>query len=185
MKNLLSAAMLFAAFATTALAGGPLQLTSTDGKPVAIALEGKTTVLLFISTQCPVSNDYNTRMAALHKEFAPKGVQFVFANANSTESAADVFQHAKDKGFTFAVYKDPDNKLADKLSAQVTPEAFVYNAKGELAYHGSVDDSRAEARVTKQPLKDAIAAVLAGKAPAVAESKAFGCTIKRAKSASE
>ena len=147
---------------------------------LSIPLEGKTTALVFIATECPVSNDYNGRMKELYGEYKAKGVDFVFVNSNSSESAAEVVQHAKDNGFTFAVHKDPDNKLADRFSAQVTPEVFVFDKSGKVAYHGSIDDSRAIERISKRPLKDALDAILAGKAAPVAESKAFGCTIKRA-----
>lgn len=181
MKSISQAVLALAACAALLPASEPLSLTSTDGKPVSISLEGKTTALVFVATQCPVSNDYNSRMKDLHGEYKAKGVNFVFVNSNSSESAADVVKHAQDNGFAFAVLKDHDNKLADRLSAQVTPEVFVFDKTGKIAYHGSIDDSRAIDRISKRPLKDALDAVLAGKAAPVAESKAFGCTIKRAK----
>lgn len=181
MKSLRQAVLALAACAALLPAAEPLSLTGTDGKPVSISLEGKTTALVFVSTQCPVSNDYNGRMKALYNEYKAKGVNFVFANANSVESPTDVAKHSTDNGFTFAVHKDNDNKLADRFSAQVTPEVFVFDKTGKVAYHGSIDDSRAVDRISKRPLKDALDAVLAGKAAPVAQSKAFGCTIKRAK----
>lgn len=181
MKSLRQAVLALAACAALLPASEPLSLTGTDGKPVSISLEGKTTALIFVATQCPVSNDYNSRMKDLYSEYKAKGVDFVFVNSNSSEPAAEVVKHAKDNGFSFAVHKDNDNKLADRFSAQVTPEVFVFDKTGKVAYHGSIDDSRAVDRISKRPLKDALDAVLAGKAAPAAESKAFGCTIKRAK----
>lgn len=179
MKSIRHAVLALASCAAILPAAEPLVLTGTDGKPVTVKLEGKTTALVFVSVQCPVSNDYNGRMKELYSEYKPKGIDFVFVNANATESATDVVKHAQDNGFNFAVLKDVDNKVADRFSAQVTPEVLVFDKSGKAVYHGSIDDSRAEARITKRPLKNALDAVLAGKAVPVAESKAFGCTIKR------
>jgi len=161
------------------------QLSDLQGKPVAIDTGGSdVTALLFIATKCPISNDYNERMNAIYKEFAPKGVKFVFVNANSSEPAAEVADHAKQHQFAFAVYKDEGNLLADRLNAQATPEVFVFDRKGDLRYHGYVDDSRNAANIKVQGLRMALTALLAGTQPNPAETKAFGCTIKRARKAS-
>ena len=76
-----------------------------DGNPVSISLaKADATVLIFISTQCPISNSYNDRMNALYKEYAGKNVQFVFANANANESPDEIQQHAHANHFGFKVY---------------------------------------------------------------------------------
>jgi protein-disulfide isomerase len=158
-----------------------LKLKSLDGAPATIKTEGKITAVVFIATQCPISNDYNERMKALYADYASKGVQFVFVNSNSTEPPEEVARHAKQHGFQFAVYKDPDNKEADRFAAEVTPHVFVLDKTGTVAYRGAIDDQRNEEKVTKKPLREALDALLTGKAVPVTEHKAFGCTIKRAK----
>jgi peroxiredoxin len=143
------------------------------------SLRGDVTVVTFIATQCPVSNAYNERMKAVYRDYSAKGVKFVFINANSTEPASEVATHAKRVGFAFPVYKDANNVLADRFGAQVTPESYVIDKTGTIRYHGSIDDSMMEARVERRGLRLALDAVLAGQTPPVAETKAFGCTIKR------
>jgi peroxiredoxin len=151
-----------------------------NGSPVQFsALRGPVTVVVFTSTNCPVSNAYNGRMNAVYRDYSAKGVKFIFVNANQNESAADVASHAKSVGFVFPVYKDPNNVLADRFDAQVTPETYVIDSTGTLVYHGQIDDSRNEQRVQQQGLRMALDAVLAGKPVGVAETKAFGCSIKR------
>lgn len=147
-------------------------------------LRGATTVVMFLSTTCPISNDYNDRMTALFNDYASKGVHFVFVNSNSTEAAAEVDKHAKHVSFPFLPYKDRDNVVADKFGATVTPEAYLIDKDGKLVYHGSIDDSRNEARITAKPLRKALDAMLSGKAIETGETKAFGCTIKRVKKSS-
>jgi len=179
MKSIRQAVLVLAACAAILPAGEPLKLNSLDGQAVSIGLDGKTTAVVFVSVQCPVSNAYNGRMKALYSEYKAKGIDFVFVNANATESAGAAARHAQ-ANFNFTVYKDPDNKVADRLSAQVTPEVFLFDKSGKVVYHGSIDDSQAEARISKRPFKDALDAVVAGKTVPAAESKAFGCSIKRA-----
>ena len=150
------------------------------GNPVSFsALRGPATVVTFISVQCPVSNAYNQRMNAIYKDYSAKGVKFIFVNANRTESRDDVRQHAERVGFAFPVYKDDNNVLADRFNAQVTPESYVIDSAGVIRYRGSIDDSQNEAHIKTQRLRLALDAVLAGNAVEQAETKAFGCSIKR------
>ena len=161
------------------------QVRDLDGRAVSFSsLKGPVTVVTFIATQCPVSNSYNQRMIDLYKDYAPKNVKFVFVNANRSEPAGEVRAHAKRVGFTFLVYKDPDNVIADRFDAQVTPESYVIASDGILRYHGSIDDDMNVARVHTQRLRLALDAVLAGKPVPAVETKAFGCTIKRVHKAS-
>lgn len=161
------------------------EVTGVKGGPVKYsALKGDTTVVIFVSTACPISNGYNDRMKAIYNDYSAKGVHFVFINANSTEPAAEVAAHAKAHGFPFPVYKDAAGAVADLFGAQVTPETFVMDKDGVIRYHGYVDDSVVEARAHSQGLRMALDAVLAGKAVPMAQTKAFGCTIKRRRRAS-
>lgn len=151
-----------------------------DGSPVQFsALKGNVTVVMFISVQCPVSNSYNDRMNALYQDYAQKGVKFIAINANRTEPASAVADHARAHDFQFTVYKDDGNVAADRFGASVTPETYVIDSNGILRYHGSIDDSQNPAHVATQRLRLALDAVLAGKEPPQTETKAFGCTIKR------
>ena len=137
------------------------------------------TVLIFISTKCPISNSYNDRMSALYKEYAGKNVQMIFVNANANEAPAEIEEHAKANRFSFPVYKDAANVLADKFAATVTPETYVFDKSGVLRYHGYIDDAANAARVQVQGARKAIEAVLAGKQVEMEEARSFGCTIKR------
>lgn len=161
---------------------GDFTLRDLKGAEVtSSALSGNVTAILFISTKCPVSNAYNERMSALYRDYASKGVKFIFVNSNQTEPAADVEEHIRNNGFSFAVYKDRPNVVADLFRAQATPEAFVLDASGTIRYHGYIDDSQDSARITKQGLRPALDALLAGASVDPAETKAFGCSIKRVK----
>ena len=139
----------------------------------------KGTVLIFIATQCPVSNGYNERMEKLAQDFKARGINVIGINANSTESAADVKDHAAKNNLTFTILKDNGNKVADQLGATRTPEAYFLDAGNKLLYHGRIDNSRDITQVNSNELRDALEATLAGKPVPKATANAFGCSIKR------
>lgn len=143
------------------------------------SLRGPTTVVIFVSTRCPISNAFNGRMNDLYKTYSAKGVKFIFIDSNANESAAEVAQHSKSVGFLFPVYKDMNNVVADRFGAQSTPETYVIDQENIVRYHGYIEDSINPARVRKHGLQMAIDDVLAGKPVETGETKAFGCTIKR------
>jgi peroxiredoxin len=145
------------------------------------SLAGKNgTVLLFIAVQCPVSNAYNERMEKLAADYKAKGIAVVGINSNVAEDAAAVKAHAAEHKLSFPILKDPGNKIADKLGASVTPEAYFLDASNKLLYHGRIDNSRNAAQVETSDLRNALDAALNGKPVEKTEAKAFGCTIKRA-----
>lgn len=144
-------------------------------------LKNKYTVLMFIATQCPVSNDYNERMAKLHRDYASKEIAFVGINSNKQESVEEIKEHSTENGFKFVVLKDWNNVVADAYGAQFTPEIFVLNSEGVTVYHGRIDDGRNPAKIKTHDLRETLDALLAGKPVPKPETKAFGCTIKRVK----
>lgn len=144
------------------------------------SLSGKNgTVLIFIAVQCPVSNGYNERMEKLAQDYKARGINVIGINANSTESAADVKEHAAKNNLTFPILKDNGNKIADALGATRTPEAYFLGAGNKLLYHGRIDNSRDITQVNSSELRDALEATLAGKPVPKTTANAFGCSIKR------
>jgi peroxiredoxin len=139
----------------------------------------KGTVLLFIAVQCPVSNAYNERMEKLAEDYKAKGIAVIGINSNVKEDADAVKAHAAEHKLTFPILKDPGNKIADKLGASVTPEAYFVDQNNKLLYHGRIDNSRKADQIETSDLRNAMDASLAGKAVEKTEAKAFGCTIKR------
>jgi len=162
----------------------PFTLKDPDGKEHSLSdflSSHNYTVLMFIATQCPISNDYNERMAALHKDYAPKNIAFVGINSNKQEGVEEIKEHAAKNGFAFPILKDWNNIVADAYGAQVTPEVFVLDQQAVVLYHGRIDDARNPAKITSHDLRVTLDALLAGKPVSRTKTKAFGCTIKRVK----
>jgi peroxiredoxin len=133
-----------------------------------------------MAVQCPVSNAYNERMEKLAQDYQAKGINVIGINSNVAESADAVKAHAAEKHLTFTILKDAGNKVADRLGASVTPEAYFLDAANKLLYRGRIDNSKNADGVTASELRDAIDATLAGKPITKTTANAFGCTIKRA-----
>lgn len=157
-------------------------LPDVDNKERSLkSLAGKNgTVLLFIAVQCPVSNAYNERMEKLAQDYKAKGIAVIGINSNVAEDASAVKTHAGENKLSFPILKDSSNKIADKLGATVTPEAYFLGGNNKLLYHGRIDNSRNAAQIETSDLRNALDASLAGKEVEKSEAKAFGCSIKRA-----
>jgi len=135
-------------------------------------------VLVFLSAECPVSNEYVARLNTLARDYQGQ-VNFLGINSNWNESPDQIRKHASDYRLAFPVYKDLNNAAADILGITLTPQAVVLDREQKLEYRGRIDDSQKIARVTRSDLRAAIDAVLAGRPAPAAETKAFGCTLKR------
>ena len=185
----LSALLVFI-FAAAAFALEPAQkaadftLKDTNGKEIKLSsYQNQNVVLIFVSTKCPYSNAFNSVMAKLANDYSSKGFVFLGINSNQAESVDQIANHAKENGLSFAILKDPENKVADLYGAQVTPEAFVIDKSGTVRYHGALGSSGRPttdpAEATSNEIRAALDELLAGKEIAKAKTKAFGCTIKR------
>ena len=141
--------------------------------------ENKAVAVIWVSTRCPVSNNYNERMEKLYQKYKGKGVAFIGINSNKAEDANEVKEHAKKYGLTFPIVKDPNNVIADNYEATKTPEVYVFNKDKKLLYHGRIDDSQKVEKITTHDLTTALNEILDGKAVSNPKTKAFGCSIKR------
>jgi hypothetical protein len=142
------------------------------------SLKGKVTAVIFFSTRCPMSNAFNYRRDVLYHDYGDR-VRFIVVDSNFNESLDEVRQYAKETGFDFPVYQDVDNQFADLMGARSTTDTFVLDAAATTRYHGYIEDSPNPARTTKQGLRLALDAVLAGQPVATSETRAVGCAIRR------
>lgn len=161
------------------------RLKDTAGKVWSLEAckDKKAVVVLFIGTQCPINNAYMPRLAELHKEYAPKGVQFLAINANEHDTPKAIAEHAATHKLPFPVLRDENHLAADRLGAQRTPEAFVLDARRVLRYQGRIDDQFGigfqRPQPTRRDLVEAIEEILAGKPVSQAKTPVAGCIIAR------
>ncbi len=158
------------------------KLTDYAGKTHQLSdYAGKVVVIDFLSKDCPWSRGAAPAIAELAKSYEGQEVVFIGINSNEGVTADAMSKYAKDGSIPYPIAIDPQNKYADTVGATRTPEIYVIDRAGKLAYHGAYDDRKSPEQVGDENYtKDAIDAVLAGKPVAKAEVSAWGCSIKRA-----
>jgi len=158
-------------------------LPDVNGKTHSLReFRGKATVLVFTSTQCSITNAYTDRLKSIVSDYSPKGVSLIAVNSNSDEAVDQIRDHMQKNGVGWNVLKDQGGKVAGLYGAERTPEAFIIDSEGVIRYHGRIDDSFEAARVKRNDLRVALDELLSSRAVSVAETKAFGCQIKREQS---
>jgi thiol-disulfide isomerase/thioredoxin len=140
---------------------------------------GKIVVLLFIRTDCPISNRYAPTIQEMSAHFG-KHAQFFLVYPVDSESSAQIRKHLKDFGYTLPALRDPDRDLVRASQVTITPESAVFAANGQLLYHGRIDDwyaefGRARPAPTTHELSSTLEAAIAGKPAPVATAPAVGC----------
>ena len=142
---------------------------------------GKPVVLIFIRTDCPLSNRYVPTVQKLSAEYATK-VDFWLVYPDKEESTAVIERHLHDYNYKIPALRDPQKGLVKLSQVQVTPESAVFDPNGKLVYHGRIDNwyrdfGHARVAPTTHELDDAIQAVLRGKKPQVTAAAGVGCYI--------
>ncbi|MDB0068644.1 redoxin domain-containing protein, partial [Akkermansiaceae bacterium] len=171
-------------------------LPATDAKTYTLKdfSGGKALAVIFTTNHCPDAITSHDRMVALVDHFKGKGVNFVAINSNSPEGLHppelgwtiydDGFEHmkliAKDKKFNLPYLYDGETQgTAKAYGAIATPHVFIFDGDLKLRYDGRIDNGRRRVGpVEKNEARDAIEAILAGKEPAVTNTRPVGCTTK-------
>jgi peroxiredoxin len=163
----------------------PFSLKGTDGETHSLAdFAGKKhVVVVFTCNHCPVAKAYEDRLIQITKDYAPKDVVFLAVNPNdATKYPEDSFDEMKKraaaKSYPFAYLRDADSSVAKAYGAKVTPHVYVVDTKGVVRYVGRIDDNMDTGKVKQNDLREALDSLLAGEKIEVANTKAFGCSIK-------
>jgi hypothetical protein len=163
-----------------------VKMENVDGRRLSIAdvAGAHGTLVIFSCNHCPWVRAWEDRIIAVASDAAARGVGVIAINSNDPaaypgDSFAEMQARAKAKGYGFPYVMDATSEVGRAFGATHTPEVFLFDAHGKLAYHGAIDDNaRDVAKVNQHFLQDALAAVVAGKTPALQETKALGCSIQ-------
>ncbi len=171
---------------TSAILGQQIEdfaLPDTSGKLVSLTdfSAMKALAVVFVGTECPVNNAYLQRLGEMAKEYGPQKVQFLAINANSHDTAEDVAEHAREHQLTIPVLKDDGNRIADRFTAERTPEAFVLDERRKVRYRGRIDNQYGvgfrRPQPTRQDLALALDEVLAGRSVSEPVTEVSSCRI--------
>jgi thiol-disulfide isomerase/thioredoxin len=139
-------------------------------------------VFVFMSPQCPLSENYASTVKNLAKKYAGE-VSFYVLIPGTLYSEYEVEQFAAKYLDSVTVFIDPALQMAEHLQATITPEAFLLDSNGVILYAGAIDNWAVELGtirqvITEQYLSDAIDAYLANTKIYPAKTQAVGCYIE-------
>jgi len=165
----------------------PFDLPATDGTHHGVAQETNppATVVVFTCNHCPYALAWHDRIAAVAEDYAEHGV--VVLNVNSNDSGRyprDSFEamtarvEASPGDWPMPYLHDETQHVAEAYGARTTPDVFVLDGEGRLAYRGAPDSDWEDPRQDADWLRGALDDVLAGRPVALPETEPIGCSIK-------
>lgn len=141
-------------------------------------------IVIFSCNHCPYVLAYEDRMIALHNKYAPLGYPVVAINPNDktiqpADSYEKMVERAREKAFPFVYLYDETQEVAKAFGATRTPHVYLLDQDRVVRYIGAIDDNSEDASaVNERYLENAIEALMNGRTPDPAQTKAIGCTIK-------
>ena len=172
------------------------KLKGVDGKWYSLASFQYADILVIVFTcnHCPTAQAYEDRLIQLSSDYAAKKVAVIAINPNDPaslrldeldfsdigDSYEEMKVRAKEKNFNFPYLYDGDSQRISKAyGPNATPHAFVFDRNRKLRYTGRIDDMESPFKKPRsQDTRNAIDAILAGRAVPVETTKVFGCSIK-------
>ncbi|MFY9745415.1 MAG: thioredoxin family protein [Acidobacteriaceae bacterium] len=142
-------------------------------------------LVMFICCHCPFVKHVEEQLAQLAVDFRNSGVGFVAISSNDAENYPDdapasLAEQALKLGFIFPYLYDETQEVAHAYDAACTPDFFLFDSSGKLAYRGQLDSSRpgSDIPVTGRDLRAALKAVIAGEPVTAEQFPSVGCNIK-------
>ena len=181
----LSTLLLLGACATVppAETGASIGLADLEGELYhPMTPEGVASVMIFITTDCPISNSYAPEIQSILSEFDDQPLDFYLVHVDPDVTVEAARSHAADFGLSWAILMDPAHELVSTVGVTVTPEAVVILPDSTVAYRGRIDNwygdlGAKRPRATRHELRAALDAVLEGRPVPEARTEAVGCYI--------
>ncbi len=143
------------------------------------------TLVMFICAHCPFVIHVQDELARIGQDYSAKPVGIVAISANDAvthpqDAPENLKKMAETLGFEFPYCYDESQAVARSYGAACTPDFFLFDGAGKLAYRGQLDDSRPgnDALLDGKDLRAALDAVLAGEPVSPEQRPSVGCNIK-------
>ena len=162
-------------------------LINVDSQVVSLSdfADAPALLVCFMCNHCPYVIHVADHLTVLAREYMARGAAVVGISSNDVssypaDSPEQMVAEAENRGYTFPYLHDESQKVAQAYRAACTPDFFLFDANGKLAYRGQLDSSRPESGipVTGEDLRAALDAVLAGQQAAAEQKPSLGCNIK-------
>ncbi|MEM9052756.1 MAG: redoxin domain-containing protein [Bacteroidota bacterium] len=158
----------------------------TDGQHLTLdsALqENDFTVLIFVSPECPLCQNYSVTFSEIIEEYNAEGIRFYGVLSGKYYTGEEMNEFLRKYDLTLPVIVDPKFSLANHYEATITPEVVLVNNSGEELYQGAIDNwaislGQKRIKTTEFYLKDALTASLVGTEISPSQTKPVGCYIE-------
>lgn len=163
------------------------ELPATDGSAAGVASGdgAAATVVVFTCNHCPYALAWHGRIAAVAFEYAARGVRVLNVNSNDAERyPRDSWQamvarvESDPHEWPMPYLRDESQEVARAYGARTTPDVFVIDSGGRLAYRGAPDADWEDPALDARWLRDALDDVLAGRPARLPETEPVGCSVK-------
>jgi thiol-disulfide isomerase/thioredoxin len=160
-------------------------LPDLEGKPVDLDSyrEGGPLVVVFTANHCPYVRHIESALGVLAAQFP--SIRFVSIVSNDLENypsddVAGAADQAARAGWDFPTLMDRQQTAAQAFGAACTPDFFVFDRAGALAYRGAFDTSTPKngEAATGELLGTALKHLIADEAVPLPHRPALGCGIK-------
>jgi peroxiredoxin len=146
---------------------------------------GKPLVVAFLCNHCPYVKHMLDGFIAFARDYAARGVGIVAICSNDADeypedSPTSMAKLARAKSFPFPYLVDESQDIGRAYTAACTPDLYLFDRDGRLAYRGQFDGSRPGSKqpVTGADLRAAVDALLSDKAVPADQVPSAGCSIK-------
>jgi len=167
-----------------------VRLQDVAGHPRAPFATGTSaSVAFFVATDCPVSNGYAPEIQRVCREYGSRGVSctLIYEDLDTAATPATLDRQVRAHLDEFKYGEMPatidrHRTAAGAVKATITPTAVVVDREGAIRYRGRIDNlyaalGKPRQQITSHVLRDALDAVLSGRAVPRAETEAIGCFI--------
>lgn len=165
-------------------------LTGTDGNEVSLSdFGGKIVVLEWFNYDCPFVKahyDNASTMTDMANKYADKDVVWLAINSTNYAANDDNKAFADAHSLPYLILDDHTGRVGRAYGAEHTPEIFIIDKTGAIAYHGAIDNAPLgrlnEGETEKINYADkALSELTIGEEVSTPKTKPYGCTVKYAK----
>lgn len=159
-----------------------IQLLTLKDQRAYIPFNTTYTVLIFLSPECPLCQNYTLTLNTLQEQFSPQ-VSFIGIVPGNYFTNHIIREFKQSYAVRFEILRDPNKALTRRLGATVTPEVVVLNKLGNVLYQGRIDNwayevGRKRKQITQHDLRDVLNALLNNQKITIKRTKAIGCFIE-------
>jgi peroxiredoxin len=156
-------------------------LKDENGKAVNLSdYKGKIIVLEWTNPDCPfVQRHYQQHtMTNLASQYKDKGVVWLAINSNGGDNTKADSEWAQQNHLQYPVLDDSEGQVAKAYQAKSTPDMFIINKDGLLAYEGGIDnDPDGDNAHRVNYVQKALDEILANKSVSTPVTKSYGCGV--------